>query len=639
MNRAAEAQRLFAEGVERHRSGDLLSAAARFRDAIRCVPGLAEAHASLGATLLALGEARGAAQSLETAVALKRVQPSAWLALGLARSALGDPRARASLRSAVSLDPAQAAAHRALGATARLQALDPADAEVWIAISVQAIAAGDRLRASRAARRTIALAPGRLEGHGNIGVLLQEQGDLDLAQRFYRRGLAIDACHAGLWNNLGNALTAIEDIVAAYRRAHALAPGDLATHSNLLFALNYLPGLDCDALFEAYRQWEERQARPLYARGRAHPNDRDPERPLRIGYLSADFRANPIAHNVVGLIERRDRARYQAFCYGEVPRSDEVTKRYQAASDGYRSTVGLDDDAVAAMIRADRIDILFCMAGHTANNRLLVCAQKPAPVQISYGDLTTTGLATMDWWLTDPVIHPEKTRERFTERLLRVPLLVLHEPPEESPAVGPLPAMASGAITFGSCNNAAKLNDRVFALWARVLKAVPNSRLLLKYVNWFANASARRRIHDAFVRGGIEPARIVFDGDRSARVRHLEILNRIDIALDPFPFNGCTTSFEALWMGVPVVTLAGERWLGRMGIGTLAPIGLGNLAARDEDGYVAVARALASDLDALAQLRAGLRRRVQTSPLVDADAYARSVEQAFRAAWREWCRA
>lgn len=638
MTRAAEAARLFAEGVERHRGGDLLAAAARFRDAIRCVPGLAEAHASLGATLLALGEPKGAALSLETAVALKRVQPTAWLALGLARATLGDPRARASLRAAVSLDPSQGEAHKALGAAARLSALDPAAADGWIELASTLIAAGNRLGASRAAKRAIAIAPDRLEGHGNLGVLLQEQGDLDLAARIYRRGLAIDDRHAGLWNNLGNAVTDIEEIVGAYRRAHELAPGDLATHSNLLFALNYLPGLKSEALFAAYMDWERRHAQPLYARARPHDNSRDPDRPLRIGYLSADLRSNPIAHNVIGLVERRDRGQFKAFCYGEVSRPDEVTERYRAASDGYRSTVGHDDAAVAAMIRADRIDILFCMAGHTANNRLLVSAQKPAPVQISYGDLSTTGLATMHWWLTDAVIHPEGTQERFTERLLRVPLLVLHEPPAESPAVGPLPAASAGWVTFGSCNNAAKLNDRVFALWARVLEAVPNSRLLLKYVNWFANASARGRILDAFVRRGVDPSRILFDGERVPRARHLEILNRIDIALDPFPFNGCTTTFEALWMGVPVITLAGERWLGRMGIGTLAPIGLERLAARDEETYVGLARALATDLPALAALRARLRPRVAASPLVDAERYARSVEAAYRVAWQDWCR-
>ncbi len=638
MNRAGEAQRFFIEGIERQQRGDLLAAAARFRDAIRCVPGLAEAHASLGATLLALGEARGAAQSLETAVALKRVQPGAWLALGLARGVLGDPRARASLRSALSLDPGQAAAHRALGAVARLPALDPMDAEGWIAAAARSIGTGNRLAASRAARRAVALAPGRIEGHGNLGLLMQEQGDLDLARRFYLRGLAIDSGHAGLWNNLGNALTDIEAIVSAYRRSLEIAPDDLATHSNLLFALNYLPGLASDALFQEYRQWEERHARRLYAEARPLANDRDPERPLRIGYLSADFRSNPIAHNVIGLIERRDRDRFKAFCYGEVARPDDVTRRYQAAADAYRSTVGIGDEDVAAMIRADRIDILFCMAGHTAGNRLLVCARKPAPVQISYGDLSTTGLATMDWWLTDPVIHPEDTRERFTERLLRVPLLVLHEPPAEAPAVGPLPAGSTGVVTFGSCNNAAKLNDRVFALWARVLAEVPNSRLLLKYVNWFANPSARRRILDAFERRGVAAGRIVFDGERLPRARHLEILNRIDIGLDPFPFNGCTTTFEALWMGVPVVTLAGERWLGRMGIGTLSAIGLEKLAAADEDAYVAVARTLARDLPALAEIRSGLRRRVAASALVDAEGYARSVEAAFRSAWHVWCR-
>jgi protein O-GlcNAc transferase len=638
MTRAVEAARLFGEGLACQRAGDFLSAAARYRDAIACVPGLAEAHANLGSALLALGQVKPAVQCLETALSLKRMQPGAWLALGLARQALGDARAGKTLRAALALEPASTLALRQLGFGPRALAIDMADFDGLVDLASRSIAAGRRVAAGRAARRAIALAPERLEGHGNLGILMQEQGDLDPAARIYRRGLALAPTHAGLWNNLANALTDIHAIVAAYRRAVELAPADLASHSNLLFALNYLPDLDCDALFAEYQAWEARHAAPLYAQARAHANSRDPDRPLRIGYLSADFRSNPIALNVIGLLETRDRAQFQAVCYGEVAREDEVTQRYRAAADAYRSTVGLSDDEVAETIRADGIDILFVMAGHTAHNRLLACARKPAPVQIAYGDLSTTGLATMDWWLTDPVIHPEGTRERFTEKLLRIPLLVLHEPPGQAPDVGPLPARAAGFVTFGSCNNAAKLNERVFALWARVLAAVPGARLLLKYVNWFGNESARARIRGAFARLGVDPDRIVFDGERLPRARHLEILNRIDIALDPFPFNGCTTTFEALWMGVPVVTLAGERWLGRMGAGTLAPLGLDHLAVTDEARYVALAAALANDLDGLAALRAGLRGRVASSPLVDARAYARSVESAFRIAWRNWCR-
>jgi protein O-GlcNAc transferase len=639
MTRAVEAARLFGEGLACQRAGDFLTAAARYRDAIACVPGLAEAHANLGSALLALGQVKPAAQCLETALSLKRTQPGAWLALGLARQALGDARAGRALRAALMLEPASTLALRQLGFGQRALAIDLADFDGLVDLASRSIAAGRRVAAGRAARRAVALAPERLEGHGNLGILMQEQGDLDPAARIYRRGLALAPIHAGLWNNLANALTDIHAIVAAYRRAVELAPTDLASHSNLLFALNYLPDLDCDALFAEYQAWEARHAAPHYEKAKAHANSRDPDRPLRIGYLSADFRSNPIAHNVIGLLETRDRSSFHSVCYGEVAREDEVTRRYRATADAYRSTIGLSDDQVAELIRADGIDILFVMAGHTAHNRLLVCARKPAPVQIAYGDLSTTGLATMDWWLTDPIIHPEDTRERFTEKLLRIPLLVLHEPPPEAPAVGPLPARAAGFITFGSCNNAAKLNDRVFALWAQVLAAVPGSRLLLKYVNWFGNESARARIRSAFARRGVDPDRIVFDGERLPRARHLEILNRIDIALDPFPFNGCTTTFEALWMGVPVVTLAGERWLGRMGVGTLAPLGLEHLAAADEGRYVALATALANDLDGLAALRAGLRGRVAASPLVDATAYARSVERAFRSTWRDWCRA
>jgi predicted O-linked N-acetylglucosamine transferase (SPINDLY family) len=491
---------------------------------------------------------------------------------------------------------------------------------------------------ARSYRQSLALDPGAFQALGNFGTLYQESGWLDRAAELYGRALAAHPTSAILWNNLGNALTDIDKVVAAYRRAVDLDPNYAAAHSNLLFALNYRPGVGCEELFEEYRRWEERHARPAYARIEPFANEPDPERVLRVGFLSADFKANPIAGNFIGLLERRDPEVYRAYCYGEVLQADSVTERYRKAVDAFRLTVGLSDPEAADMIRRDRIDILVSLAGHTAYNRIGIAARKPAPIQMSYGDLTTTGLSVMDYWLTDRWIHPEETQERFTERLWRLPLLVIHDPPPDAPAVGPLPALAAGHITFGSCNNVAKLNEPVFALWAEVLNAVPNSRLLLKYVNWFANPSVRDRVRRSFERHGIGAERIEFAGERLPRGQHLNVLNRIDIALDPFPFNGCTTTFEALWMGVPVVTLAGERFLGRMGIATLMPVGLGELVGSDRSAYVEIAAALATDLPRLARLRRELRRRVAQSPLCDAAAYARSVETAFRTAWRWWCR-
>jgi predicted O-linked N-acetylglucosamine transferase (SPINDLY family) len=282
-------------------------------------------------------------------------------------------------------------------------------------------------------------------------------------------------------------------------------------------------------------------------------------------------------------------------------------------------------------MRADGLDALVVLAGHTARNRPLVAAWGGAPVQVSFHDLTTSGLSSMDWWLTDGVLHPEGTRERFTERLWRLPHFYLHRPPEEGPEVGPLPSAGGGGVRFVSCNNPAKLTAEVVRVWSRILSEIPDATLLLKYKDWFADPDVEARFRAMFERHRIEPHRLDLRGGDLRRSDQLRLLSDADIALDPFPFNGSTTTFEALWMGVPVVTLAGERFVGRVGASVLGALGLEELVATDEAGYVARAVALARDRARLAALRRELRPRLLASPICDAPGYTRTFETALLA--------
>jgi predicted O-linked N-acetylglucosamine transferase (SPINDLY family) len=315
-----------------------------------------------------------------------------------------------------------------------------------------------------------------------------------------------------------------------------------------------------------------------------------------------------------------------------------VAAQFRGLARAWRVTTGLGDGDVAGAIRQDEIDVLVILAGHTGHNRMGVAAHRPAPVQVSFHDLTTSGLAVMDAWLTDPVLHPAASEEQFTERLVRLPCFYLHRPPDAAPEIGAPPHRTRGHITFGSCNNPAKLSLPVIRLWSRILQAVPNSRLLLKYVDWFGDEAVAGRFGRLFETHGIAADRIRFERGDLRRAEQLRILNEVDIALDPFPFNGSTTTFEALWMGVPVVTLAGSRFVGRVGASVLTRLDLANLVAETAEDYVRIAVALAADAERLGSLRRSLREQVRASALCNAPAYARSVEAAYRALWTDWCR-
>jgi predicted O-linked N-acetylglucosamine transferase (SPINDLY family) len=486
--------------------------------------------------------------------------------------------------------------------------------------------------------RALALDPGRADAHANRASALQFLGRFADPRPGYRRALALHPAypeaHSGL-AGLDQGVGRLNGAIRRLRRALAVEPRQSSIHSNLLFCLTYAESVDNAALYRAFRGWESRHAAPLYAETRPHDNGRDPERRLRVGYLSADFRDHPVGHSLVASLERHDRSEVELTLYALLRSGDETTRRFQRAADRWRWVAGMDERLIAGQIRADAIDVLVLVAPHTGGHRPLVAALKPAPVQVAMYDLSTTGMQAVDAVLTDRFVQPAGGTERFAEQLVHIPCLVNNDPPPPVPT--PPPPSLTRPVAFGSFNNPAKMTPGVVALWAEVLKAVPDSRLTLKYLDRYSDPALRDLVLERFAGHGIGADRLDLRTRRIARPEQLALLGEVDVALDPFPFNGCTATFEALWMGVPVVALEGVRFLGLMSASFLRHLGLDELVAADHRRYVDIAASLAADVGRRSVLRRELRARVAASPLCDAEAHARSLVTAYRGLWRRWC--
>jgi predicted O-linked N-acetylglucosamine transferase (SPINDLY family) len=506
-------------------------------------------------------------------------------------------------------------------------------------VLAQRTAADPGLNESSLATLRVLLAqhPNRPEIRLALAQTLDRRKHLSEAIALYRELLALAPDDESLHTALGNCLARLGRITEAlphYRRT--APPSDPAAYSSVLGSLNYDTGLSPPAVFEEHRDWG---ARCIAAGGQAAvslSNDRAPDRRLRIGYVSPDFRQHPVSHLFVPTLEQHDRGRFEIFCYHSHRDHDAVTAHVKGLADGWREVAGTPDADLRAQIRADRIDVLVDLAGHTTHGRVTAFAARSAPVQVSWlGYFNTTGLPTMDYFITDSHSSPPDQDRYFTERLVRLPhTRFCYQPPPFAPAIGPLPMLARGQVTFGCFNNIAKLNDNVLRLWARVLDAVPESRLEIRSIG-LADAPNARRLRAQFTEHGVAPDRIALH-PYSAQADLLGAYNGIDLALDPFPFGGGLTSLEALWMGVPVVTLAQAMIPGRQTLCFLRNTGLDECIAGDENAYVSIARTLAGAPATLADIRAALRPRMQASQLVDAGRYTRDLESAYRRMWHDW---
>jgi protein O-GlcNAc transferase len=489
-------------------------------------------------------------------------------------------------------------------------------------------------------RRALLLQPEYAEALNNLGATLKGQGKLVEAVAAFQRALAIRPDYVSAHVNLGgafNEMGRLDEASACFRRAMEIKPDHAAAHSSWLFLRNYVAGYDLAALYADHLEWARRHAEALTALAAPHDNDADPARRLRIGYVSGDLCSHSVANFIEPVLARHDRRRFEVTCYSNSPRVDEVTRRLQGYADHWRRIVGMSDAAAEAMIRADRIDILVDLSGHTADNRLPLFARKPAPLQTTWiGYPNTTGMSAMDYRISDANLDPPGMTERYhTEALVRLPASACFQPAAESPEVNDVPALTAGHVTFACFNNFTKVTDEAIGCWAQVLEAVPGSRLML-LIGDAGNAAARERVEQTFARHGVKPERLQLIGKRPL-AEYLALHHGVDIALDPFPYNGGTTSVHSLWMGVPIITLAGQSPVSRVGVTILANVGLQELIAQSVAEYVAIARDLARDTERLCRIRAELRGRLQASPLIDAERLTRALEDAYRNMWQTWC--
>lgn len=636
--------------------GRYAEAEARARGLVQQYPQALQAWRHLGMACMALRRYEAAVEPLRRSLALGSAQAETYYNLGFALEQIGHvEQAITAYREAARLKPNLAEAHNNLGnllirarrpeealaAYRRASELKPEMAELIVNVGNALRELGRHEEAVEAYRSAIRLKPDLFQAHNNLPFVLSALGEYKEALRHCMRAMEIQPSFFEPYNNLGLTLLNLDrtqEACDAFRRAMELNPDDPQVISNLMFPITYLDDTSSQERLALARRYDELLNRAVSAYT-VYDTVPDPSKRLRIGLVSGDFGLHPVGYFLANVLANIDQGGFELFAYETAVRADEMNAQLRQYIPNWRVTTkkNLDDAAFAQLIHSDGIDILVDLAGYTSHNRLPVFAWHAAPVQVAWlGYFATTGLAAMDWILADRWVLPPEEEGHFVERPWRLPdSYYCFTPPDEVVEVASLPALKKGHITFGCFNKNEKVNDRVIACWARVLDAVPHSHLFLKN-KALDDAEVMAEYQDRFARHGIGAERLRFEG-ASARASYLAAYHEVDIALDPFPFPGGTTSIEGLWMGVPVLTLRGDRFIGHQGETILHSVDMPEWIAQDVDDYVAKAKTFASDLAALAELRASLRQQLLGSPLCDAPRFARNLEQAFRGMWHIWC--
>jgi len=612
-------EKTFQIAVEHHQAGQLQQAESLYRQILAHSPQHVDVLHFLGLIAQQSGDFDKAVDLFRQVIALRPNYAQAHNNLGVAYKCNGHlDEAICAYRQAIALKSDYGGAYSNLGNALREM--------------------GRLEEAIAAYRRATGIKPDYAPAYSNLGNALKETGQLDEAVAACRAAIALKPDFFEAYGNLGNALMdrgQFDEAIAAYRQAILLKPNEAKAHSDVVYSMHFHPRYDARAIAEEQLRWNRQHAQALRGLSQPHANDRDADRRLRVGYVSPDLRAHPVGRFLLPLLAHHDKQQVEVFVYSGVLAADELTARLRSHVDLWRDIGGLSDETAAKLIREDRIDILVDLTMHMANNRLLVFARKPAPVQVTYlAYCASTGLETIDYRLSDPYMDPLGMDESiYSERTIRLPdTYWCYEPIIFNSEVGALPALERGFVTFGSLNNFCKVSEPTLAAWTQLLRIVPKSQLLL-HAN---EGSHRQRIRDRLLEKGLDPARLRFVSFMPTR-QYFEHYDMIDIGLDTFPYGGGTTTCDALWMGVPVVSLVGKMAVGRGGVSILSNIGLTELLADSQENYVRLASELAADLPRLCDLRSTLRPRMEQSPLMDAAGFARNVEAAYRQMWRTWC--
>ncbi|MCS6852931.1 MAG: tetratricopeptide repeat protein [Gemmataceae bacterium] len=644
-------------GLVLRKKGRTQEAETAFREAIRRRPDCAAAHNNLGAILRDLKRPEEAEACLRHALALRPDYAEAHVNLGNLHRDAGRWRdAEACYRRALQLQPNHAEACNNLGTVLRdlgrpgeaidfcrrALALRPNNPE---ACNNLGNALSDLHQLEEAAHwylQSIRLKPDHAEAYLNLAAARWRQGRMDEAEAAYQEVLRLDPESSSGYNNYGVLLCSVgrvDEALAAHRRALELKPDHALAHSNLVYTEQFRSGVTLARLAEVHAEWERRHAAPLRRLWRPMERHRDPERRLRLGLVSSNFCRHPVSYFLVRTLEALDRQQFEVFCYSDRVTRDDYTERVAACADRWHDTRGLTDAELADLVRAEQIDLFVDLSGHTEGNRLLAFARRPAPIQLTWiGYQGSTGLTAIDYLIADRYVLPEGAEVYCSEKVLRLPdAFFCYDPPPAAPPVGPLPARRPGAVTFGCFNSPAKITTDILAVWSDILRRLPQARLVLKF-RGLDSTGPRQRLLDLLAKAGADLARVELRG-YSPQPELLASYAEIDLALDPYPFTGSTTTCEALWMGVPVLTCPGETFASRCSFSYLSNVGLTETIAGSLEEYADLAVRWANDLDRLRELRATLRERMAQSPMCDGPRFAANLAEALRRVWRHWCEA
>jgi protein O-GlcNAc transferase len=609
-------------GYALQEEGQLDEAITHYLKAIKLKPSFALPYCNLGYVLEKKGQFDEAITYSRKAIELKPSFAEAYCNLGYALRQKGQlDEAIVYYQKAIELKPSFAA-YCNLGYTLQQK--------------------GQLEEAERYYLNALQINPNSAMVYNNLWGILRVKGRLQEAVIYLNKALQIDPAFYWTYYNLGTAFNdqgLLSQGESFYRRALQIKPDLSVAYSGLLLHMNYSSDYTAEGVFSEHLGFEKQFARPLSPSSLHYSNDPSPSRRLKIGYVSPDFRRHSVNYFIGPVLASYNHEQFEVFCYSDVSTPDTITERFQGYADQWRNIAGTPDERVAGLIRKDGIDILIDLAGHTGYNRMLTFARKPAPIQISYlGYPNTTGLSAVDYRLVDAYTDPPGLTEPFyTEKLIRMPECFLSFlPDKDSPPVGDLPALKTGHITFGSFNIFQKVSHETIALWAEILKELPDSYLIMKSPSFNDRTTCNYAISRFLIRG-ISSKRIELRARMPSFKEHLELYNRVDIGLDTYPYNGTTTTCEAIWMGVPVITLAGNTHASRVGTSLLSNIGLPELVAKTTDEYISITVNLARDLKRLQSLRGNLRNTMQCSPLCDVKKFITHLESCYRQIWETWC--
>ncbi|HEY3327346.1 MAG TPA: tetratricopeptide repeat protein, partial [Novimethylophilus sp.] len=683
------AEAAFNAGNVHARQGKYEDAVRRFKQAIKLRPDYAKAHCGLGSALQRLSQPESAEQAFRRAIELQPgfAEAHTNLAVFLRETGRLDD-AESAYRKALELNPRMAEAKNGLGELCQLLgkleqaesaflqaiALKPDYAEAYNNLGVLLAERGRLKEALESYRKALAIRPdfvyalnnmgiiyaetGRLEdamecyhraleqdpsfgmAYSNLGNIYRELGQVDQARASYEQALAINPDGDVTRSNLGTVLMVqgkLDEAKMAYQRAMAINPANAVTHSNLIFSMDFDALATTIAQQAERKAWNERYAAPLRGSWQPHGNVRDPDRRLRIGYVSADFRLHSAAYGFAPLLLLYDHENFEVFCYSNSPRKDQMTKQFVESVDAWREVYGMGDDQLAMMVREDRIDLLVDLSGHSSGNRLLAFAMKPAPVQLSgWGYGNGTGLEAMDYLISDAVSIPLEEARHYSEKVVYLSCLISYACPQEAPPIVEKPD-ADKEIIFGCFNKSIKWSEASFDLWSEILKELPGARLLLK-AKGMEQEGQRARVLAELSQRGIAGGRVELMGG-SSWYDHMAALSKVDISLDPVPYSGGISTFESLWMGVPVLALCGKVMPGRSSASILASLGLSDWVAATESDYIRLAVDQARNRGSLTNLRKTLRDTLTHSASGNQKLYMHQVEQLYRKLWLDWCRA